>query len=423
MGGDFSDQRASQAVPATEPAGGKGESIGQGSVTSLLFATMFPHGIVSLISLSPPVMAAAVISTYDFSPELTGVYTGLVFVFALLTTLLSAPLINFFGPLRLSAVCLVGAGLGIALFGLAGIPGLLVGAILVGLAYGPMTPASSHALSSHARSPRFSLLVSTRQTSVPIGGVLAGLIIPALVLSIGWTGACVVLAVGTLVAAASFVLLSPDLRRERPERRRSGRPSVLQPIRFVLRRRRLLALSGASLIFAAVQLISSSFMVIYLISIVGHDLLSAGALMSASQAAGIVGRPLWGHVADKVHSGRALLRYLGFGMGASCMLMAALAGHGPSWASLPAAILLGVTAGGWNGVFLAEVMRDLEPEHLPQAISGALIFTYVGIALGPLAFGALAKVMNFAPAFVAVGVLVSIAALFLLPSRHTAPGV
>ncbi|MDB5591331.1 MFS transporter, partial [Enterovirga sp.] len=394
----------------------------QDGVAELLFATMFPHAIVSMISLAPPIMAAAVVATYGFSPELTGLYTGLVFLFALLTTLVSAPLINRFGPLRLTAVCLVLAGIGMAVFGAAGIPGLLVGGMVIGLAYGPMTPASSHAISSHAQSPRFSLIVSIRQTSIPIGGVLAGLCVPALVVRIGWSGACLVLAGAAGISALVFYLLSPALRRERPARRVAGRLNVLQPIRFVLSHRTLLTLSCASTMFAAVQLVASSFLVIYLVTAVGHDLVTAGALMSASQAAGILGRPLWGHVADRVHSGRNLLCYLGFGMAASCLLMAGLTTLGAGWASLPVAVLLGGTAGAWNGVYLAEVMRGLEPEHVGPAISGSLIFTYLGIAFGPPVFGALARAVDFAPAFVILAVLVSVTAgLLLLVGRTPRP--
>jgi hypothetical protein len=53
---------------------------------------------------------------------------------------------------------------------------------IIGLSYGPLTPASSHVLARYRSGAGMAFLVSVRQTSVPMGGVLAGLVAPPLVL-------------------------------------------------------------------------------------------------------------------------------------------------------------------------------------------------------------------------------------------------
>ncbi|WP_417276298.1 hypothetical protein [Castellaniella sp.] len=51
---------------------------------------------------------------------------------------------------------------------------MTVGALLIGLGYGPITPAH-----------RMSFVFSIKQTGVPLGGVLAGLVVPGLAQWIG----------------------------------------------------------------------------------------------------------------------------------------------------------------------------------------------------------------------------------------------
>src|SRR5689334_4673244 len=127
-----------------------------------------------MISLSPPVMARDIGAEFGLRPELAGVYTGIVYGFILVGNLLSARLIERCGPLRLSFGCVVVAGVALLLFASDGLPAALLGTGLIGLCYGPLTPASAQAISHQAGSPRFALIVSIRQTSVPLGGVLAG---------------------------------------------------------------------------------------------------------------------------------------------------------------------------------------------------------------------------------------------------------
>src|SRR4051812_26432086 len=163
----------------------------ESSTVLVLFVTMVPQTVVSMMSLTPPVMADDVVATLGLSAGAAGFYTGLIYFFVLLTNSISAPLIASFGPLRLSFACIIFAGLGLALFGTGSIAGVLLATIVIGLSYGPLTPASSQVLASQSQAQGLALLVSVRQTSVPLGGVLAGMIVPQLILRLGWQSSCV----------------------------------------------------------------------------------------------------------------------------------------------------------------------------------------------------------------------------------------
>jgi MFS family permease len=386
---------------------------------ALLFATMFPQTVLSMLSLAPPVMAEAISRDYGLPAETAGAYSGLVYVFVLLGNLFSAPLIRRFGPLRLSFACVVGGALGIVAFGTIGVLGLFLGAVLIGLCYGPLTPASSQAIAHQAGSSSFALIVSIRQTSVPLGGVLAGLLVPPL-LHLGWNGTCLALACGSTVAALAFAIASPLVRAEKVSRVQGQSARILAPLHLIFRSPGLLGLAAASAVFGALQLVLSAFLVVYLVTVVGYDLLTAGALLSASQVAGILGRIGWGHLADRIGSPRRVLIGVAFGMACGCALTAALAFIGPSWLSVVVVVVFGATATGWNGIFLAEIMGTVAPAEAGTATSGALLFTYGGIVLGPPLFGGLAHATGFVSAYLIFGIAgFAAASLTMLPSHRS----
>src|SRR5215204_6381858 len=227
---------------------------GAGTV-SVLFVTMVPQTVVSMMSLTPPVVAEDVVATLGLPAGAAGFYTGLIYFFVLLTNSVSAPLTAWLGPLRLSFACIVLAGLGLALFGTGSIVGVLFATTVIGLSYGPLTPASSQVLAAQSQSQSFALLVSVRQTSVPLGGVLAGLLVPQLVLRLGWQSSCVVLGLGTAAFALVAALSLPLIRNEQSTGRMRFSGGPLGPVRFITQRRDLLTLSAASTLFGALQLI------------------------------------------------------------------------------------------------------------------------------------------------------------------------
>ena len=71
---------------------------------------------------------------------------------------------------------------------------LALAPLVIGLGYGPITPASSHVLARTAPPSRMALTFSIKQTGVPAGAALAGALLPALALRIGWRAAFVAVA-------------------------------------------------------------------------------------------------------------------------------------------------------------------------------------------------------------------------------------
>lgn len=119
-----------------------------------------------------------------------------------------------YGAIRLSQVALIVGAAGLTLLTTASVWLGLFGAALIGIGYGPMTPASSHILIHRAPPSRRALIFSIKQTGVPLGGALAGLVVPLLALHLAWRGAALVVAAAAVaLAAINLVMGQPALRR------------------------------------------------------------------------------------------------------------------------------------------------------------------------------------------------------------------
>ncbi|WP_299358740.1 MFS transporter, partial [uncultured Paracoccus sp.] len=137
-------------------------------------------------------------------------------------------------------------------------------------------------------------------------------------------------------------------------------------------------------------------------------------VMAVAQGAGVLGRLLWGWLADRHVSPRIMLSLLGIIM-AACMGGMALTG--PDWALwivILVAVASGATAIGWNGVFLAEVARLSPPGMAGMMTGGTLFFTFFGVVVGPPAIAAIIGATgSFAAAFAVVGLVTLTVAAFL----------
>lgn len=390
---------------------------------TVLAVTTAIQAMVSLITLAPPVFATEAAHDMGLDPRLIGFYTSLVYFGAMLTSLPAGGVVQRHGALRVSQVCLLlgACGLGALAWG---VPALVLpAALIVGFGYGPITPASSHVLARTTPPERRGLVFSLKQTGVPLGGFLAGAVVPTLVLAVGWQGAT--LAVGA-VAVALAVAAQPlrhalDADR-RPGGTAAGRGAVLYgALRVVWRHRALRLLTLASFTFAAIQLSLSSYLVAFLVQEVGLDLVTAGFILAGAQTGGIVGRVLWGLVADAWLGVRPMLVTLAFVMAACAGLMAWVAAGGWPVAGIAVlAVVFGATAIGWNGVFLAEVAHLAPAGQAGAATGGALFITYAGVAAGPSLFGILAGLPGGYPlAFLVMGTGSALGGLLVLAARRS----
>ncbi|HEV2163241.1 MAG TPA: MFS transporter [Stellaceae bacterium] len=354
----------------------------------VLIATLAIQALATLMVLAPPVFAGLAAPDFGVSANHIGVFTAVVYAAAVLSTGMSGGPVRRYGAIRVSQAALVVGAVGLALLASASIWLGLIGAVFIGVGYGPMTPASSHLLIRQTPPARRALVFSIKQTGVPLGGALAGLVVPPLAIPFGWRGAALAVAAVSALLAIVCEPLHKSLDDD-VDPKAAGGSHIVAAVNMVLGEPVLRRLALASLSYSAMQLCVSAFVVNFLTERAGMALVAAGVVMAVLQAAGIVGRVLWGWTADRLLGARQALSLLGLTIGATGALLALV---GPGWPFalvLAVAAALGAVALGWNGVFLAEVARLAPAGSAGMATGGALALTFVGALLGPPIFGAI----------------------------------
>ena len=372
---------------------------------------------VALVIFAPPVLAPAATRTMGLDPSTVGVFTSLVYLFAAIAAVSSARPVAALGALRASQVCLLLCAAGIALVATASLPLVVLGAMLLGLGYGPVTPSSAIILVSTLPARFRSLGFSVKQTGVPVGAGTCGLAIPALVAAFDWQVAACALA----AAAVAGAVLCQPLQRDFDEGVRGSGPSAstspLGSLALVWRLPRLRELAIGSFVFAGIQMCVVTYLVVFLTE-TGLGLAAAGLAMTCAMVGGLVGRIGWGWVADNLLAPRRTLALVSLLMGVTSLGLACVA---PAW-PLAAVIALSVAAGlssiAWNGVYLAEVAHRAPPGMATAATGGTMFCTYAGVMVWPTVFYvAHAATGSYVASFVLVGLLgLAGAALFVRPS-------
>ncbi len=361
------------------------------SATLVLVATLTVQSLVAMALLTLPVVAPAVAGSLGISAAYVGLYIALAYAGAMTASLLAGGAVRRFGAIRSSQIGLLLCGTGVAVCTIESSIAMAIGAVLVGMGYGPITPASSHLLVKSTPAHRMSLVFSIKQTGVPLGGVLAGVIVPSLAEATSWQWAFLAVAAANLLCAMAIQPLCAALDADKDGKQRiSVGNGLAGPLRLVFSHRSLTVLAAVSFLFSITQLSLTTYLVTFLHEDLGMGLIVAGFVLAIAQAAGVAGRLLWGYVADRYLGPSNMLAVLAI-LIALCGIATALLQYTDSMLLLIVVLsVFGSSAVGWNGVYLAEVARQAPKGQASMATGGTLAMTFLGVVIGPPLFGLVA---------------------------------
>ena len=388
------------------------------TVLAPLSAMMLVQTMTAMAVVTVPVLAPEIAASLDVDTAAVGLYQSTAFAGAAFLTLLSGSLVLRHGGVRVNqaSVVISAAGVGLAVTG--SVPVVALGAVLAGMGYGLATPGASHVLARVTPPERRGLVFSVKQSAVPLGGLVAGVLFPPVAEHFGWMWA---IALACAMVASAAIVIQPLRSRLDDDRDLGHRVRINAPgesVRLVVTTPRLRPIALVAFSYGAMQLSLFAFLVTYLVEHAGTDLVTAGLLFSVMQGAGFVARIGWGWVSDRWISARPLLAVLGAGTIASTVAAMGFSDAWPLVGLAAASAALGLTAVGWNGVYLAEVSRAVPVDKVGLATGGVLMFTFVGVVLGPSTFGAIvAMTGSYAAAFIAMDALVlaTVVALVVRP--------
>ncbi len=382
-----------------------------------VFISLIVQMTMSLFAASVPVLAPAIAAERGWGPTIVAFYPIVVYVTAFLISFHVPALLFRMGGMGLSLASVMIGGVGLLLLLPPYAATAASASVAIGCGTAAMNPASSQMLGPRTTARTAGLVMSIKQTGVPLGGVMAGALVPMLASRTGWRMAALELAaIGlalTIVLLPSVSWLNGAAGAAKPA---AFRP--LDPVRHLLAMPAMATLLFASLSFNGMQLCLRSFFVVYLVTDQRFGLVTAGVAFSVSQAAGVIGQVGWAALSDRVLSVHAVMAIIGTLMSAAALAAAAMTPHWPLCTIFVVAAVYGVSAAGYLPVLLGEVARRSPPGQVGALTSGAQLFPLSGSILGPLAFGGMAAVMGMPAAFgLAAASTLAGTAILAVPNR------
>ena len=161
-----------------------------------------------------------------------------------------------------------------------------------------------------------------------------------------------------------------------------------------------------SFMFSVVQMSLMTYLVTYLHDELMLTLVGAGLAMTLTQFGGVMGRVMWGYVADRWIKPLRMLSLLAITMSGTAMACAWFeVGTSALWFNA-VLVVFGATAIGWNGVYLAEVARQAPKGMASVATGGTLAVTFLGVVFGSPLVGWISNVTGtYRSGFMALSLL------------------
>ena len=340
-------------------------------VSLALLATFSQQTCVSVGRALPAVLAPVIVVDLNLSPVWIGVYFTISATAALIGQLGCGSFIVRYGSLRMSQVALAMLAVGMALSTFTSPWIFALSAIIGGGGAAVSTPASSHLLGRVSPPQHAPLVFSIKQTAVPVGLLIGGILAPWMSNITGWRFAFILVAVACIALAALLEPLRKGFDDDRVPSHAFRLSDFQTTFTSVLRIPELRALSIACLAFNGMQQVVTAYFVTYLVHL-DYGLAAAGLVFSAAMSIAIPGRILWGWIGSGWSNPRMVMAGLAFGMATSGVAMGFFTAGWPVLLIGIVSAAISLTALSWHGVLLAEAARAA-PEGKRGAVTGGVL--------------------------------------------------
>jgi sugar phosphate permease len=295
----------------------------------------------SAVLLSLPVLAPTLREEFDLTLTQVGIALASVWIGPIFTLLLWGLAADRFGE-RWSLTAGLTA-MGVLVAGAAAVDDFVALVLLLALASAAgssVNSASGRAVMHWFAAEERGFALGLRQASLPLGGALAAITLPAIVETTSLDGSFLFLAALCLTAALVGALVLRDRRVEAHE---------VEAAQWTLRDRRLWVLSGGSGLYLMAQIAMTGFVVLFLHDERGLSNGEAATVLAGAQVVAIGLRIAAGRWSDRARARVRPLRLVGLAICAGVALTAALVAA-PLGVLVPALVLATSLSMTWNGL-------------------------------------------------------------------------
>jgi len=284
----------------------------------------------------------------------------------------------------------LGAGLLVASLGILWL--MPLGAMLIGFGAAISTPCSTDILARLSPPKSAPLIFSLKQSGVPVGGMMVGLLVPFLAFEFGWRGAFV----GSAVMCLVFAVLLQPLRATYDNNLLPGYGYSLRRswvlFRRILGESKYRELAFTFWAYVGVQALFGAFFVTFLVRVLGYELALAGQIFAGSQAVSMIARVFWGWVASRFITPRSMLAIFGLIIAGSVIATGLFTRDWSVVAVTAVAIVYAASAISFHGVLISEVARLAPKDEIGLISGGILSFAMLGMMIYPAVFGVVLQI-------------------------------
>jgi MFS transporter, ACS family, hexuronate transporter len=305
---------------------------------------------------------------------------------------------------------------------------LLVMAILAGTGQSIIMPSINTGVILAVPQNKRASSMGITQSGFGVGGIIGASLLPVLGQHLGWRISVQIAAGAALLTG--FVIQA--LYREHAFRNTSDSPDASSGqasaatfnIQSLLTNGSLIRMLFSGFIFGFALSAVTSHFTVFLSGDMNMTPTQAGIGFSVLHLGGIITRPLWGLLSDRLFRlrRRISLFIISVIMGSMYLLMAFVSNMpSPAWAIVfLSAFLLGCSAFGWQAVYFVMVGESTHPDQVGLASGVSLLFVRVGMLTAPPIFGVIAdKGGSYTSSWLIFGiVIIAVSFQFLIRDGH-----
>jgi MFS family permease len=351
------------------------------------------------------VVAPALRSRYGLSLEATGVALAAPTLGSLPALIPWGHLADRVGERVVAATGLAGAAVAlVAASSTPSYPVFLALLVVAGGSGSAATAASGRAVMFWFRRRQRGLALGIRQTAVPLGGIIASLLLPGLVSAGGLRAAFLFLAGFSMLGAVASMLM-----REVPE---VAPEEEIRSDRHPLRDRRVRRLLVASSLLIAGQVAATAFTVLFLHDRHGVSTVGAAGVLAVGQAAGGVARVVVGYWSDRIGTRGRPLRAIAVALAVALAATAALVTAPAGFAAVALVFAVGLGT-SWNGLSFTAATELSGHARAGAAVGVQQSALSAASGVVPIAFAAVVAATSWGAAFALVALCPATAAIVL----------
>ncbi|MED1408249.1 MULTISPECIES: MFS transporter [Bacillus] len=293
--------------------------------------------------------------------------------------------------------------------------GLLFVLLLVGAFYSVSQPGGSKVIIKWFSKENRGLAMGIRQAGIPIGGTLAGVLIPFLTIKYNVAYAINIIACICIIGGFLFFIFYKEPYVQEKVKEERIKLSFWMQLKAVMCKKELYPIYITGICMISLQMVLVGHFIKFLVMEQSITPILAGKVFSIVFFSGMIGRVVLAAVSDLLYKGnRSTPLFIVVCISIGFILMFVISIHTITVGVLyGVSALLGFFSIGWFSLFMVEVAESASEESVGMTVSFALTLNQIAIIVAPVLFGYIVDEKGYTYAWLCIVVLLSISAVSL----------